>query len=437
VKQEENDLLARTKDVVTLILGGGRGTRLRPLTSYRAKPAVPIGGKYRLIDIPISNSLNSGLNSILILTQFQSHSLHRHILATYNYDRFSGRIIEILAAEQTEETSDWFQGTADAVWKHRVRWSLPGYRDVLILSGDQLYRMDYGQMIRTHRQARSDMTLAAYPVVREHAPAFGLLRVNEQNEIIEFVEKPTDPAVIESLRLAPAQLASLGVAEPERGWLASMGIYVFRREVLFEALQEKSNVDFGKDLVPSLVGKRRLIVHPFTGYWEDIGTTRAFFEANIKLTANAPNFSFHHATFPIFTHPRALEGSILGDATLREVIVAEGCRIGRAAIEQSVVGIRSIIGDGARLKRVVLMGADYYEQTQGGAMAAPRGAPAIGIGPDAVIENAIVDKNARIGAGAVIKNEAALQEAEGEGYVIHDGVVVIPKDAVIPAGAKI
>jgi glucose-1-phosphate adenylyltransferase len=437
VKREEIELVARTKDVVTLILGGGRGSRLRPLTSYRAKPAVPIGGKYRLIDIPISNSLNSGLSSILILTQFQSHSLHRHILATYSYDRFSGRIVEILAAEQTEETSDWFQGTADAVWKHRVRWALPNYRDVLILSGDQLYRMDYGQMIRTHRQAKADMTLAAYPVVREHAPAFGLLRVNAANEIVEFVEKPTDERVIESLRLSPEQLASLGVADPARGWLASMGIYVFRQSVLFEALQEKSNVDFGKDLVPSLVGKRKLIVHPFTGYWEDIGTTRAFFEANIKLTSNPANFSFHHATFPIFTHPRALEGSIIGDATLKETIVAEGSRIGRATIEQAVIGIRSIVGDGARLKRVVLMGADYYEESQGGSYGVPRGCPPIGIGENAVIENAIVDKNARIGAGAVITNVEGKQEAEGQGYVIHDGVVVIPKDAVIPPGARI
>jgi glucose-1-phosphate adenylyltransferase len=292
-------------------------------------------------------------------------------------------------------------------------------------------------MIRTHRQAKADMTLAAYPVVREHAPAFGLLRVNAANEIVEFVEKPTDERVIESLRLSPEQLASLGVADPARGWLASMGIYVFRQSVLFEALQEKSNVDFGKDLVPSLVGKRKLIVHPFTGYWEDIGTTRAFFEANIKLTSNPANFSFHHATFPIFTHPRALEGSIIGDATLKETIVAEGSRIGRATIEQAVIGIRSIVGDGARLKRVVLMGADYYEESQGGSYGVPRGCPPIGIGENAVIENAIVDKNARIGAGAVITNVEGKQEAEGQGYVIHDGVVVIPKDAVIPPGARI
>jgi glucose-1-phosphate adenylyltransferase len=273
--------------------------------------------------------------------------------------------------------------------------------------------------------------------VRAHAPAFGLLRVNEKNEITAFVEKPTDPDVIESLKLSPAQLAALGVADPERAWLASMGIYVFRRDVLYQALQEKSNVDFGKDLVPSLLGKRRMIVHPFTDYWEDIGTIRAFFEANIKIAAEPPSFSFHHATFPIFTHPRALEGSVFRETTLKETVVAEGSRVGRATIEQSVIGIRGVIEDGAKLRRVVLMGADYYELSQGGSHPTPKGVPPIGIGRDAVVENAIVDKNARIGAGAVIRNEAGLREAEGDGYVIRDGVVVIPKDAVIPAGARI
>lgn len=425
------------KDIVTLILGGGRGTRLRPLTSYRSKPAVPVGGKYRLIDIPISNSLNSGLNYIFLLTQFQSHSLHRHILSTYSFDRFSGRFVEILAAEQTEEESDWFQGTADAVWKHRIQWDLGGYRDVLVLSGDQLYRMNFADLVRTHREGNGDITLAVYPVRRHETTGFGLLRLEGANEICEFVEKPSDPKVVEAFRVPPDRLEALGVTDPDRAWLASMGIYVFRREVLREALSDKSNVDFGRNLVPSLVGRRRVLAHPFTGYWEDIGTIRAYFEANIRLTEDQPPFSFHHPTFPIYTHARALQGSNLRDTTVRASIVSEGCRIGRATIEHSVIGIRSAIENGAFLKRTVVVGADFYEDEESRRVATQARVPTIGIGADAVIENAIIDKNARIGEGAVIRNEEGVKEAEGPGYLIRDGIVVVPKNAMIPPGTRI
>jgi glucose-1-phosphate adenylyltransferase len=425
------------KDIVTLILGGGRGTRLRPLTSYRSKPAVPVGGKYRLIDIPISNSLNSGLNYIFLLTQFQSHSLHRHILSTYSFDRFSGRFVEILAAEQTEEGSDWFQGTADAVWKHRIQWDLQGYRDVLVLSGDQLYRMNFADLVRTHRDGEADITIAVYPVRREEIAGYGLLRIEGANEICEFVEKPTDPKVIDAFRVPPERLMSLGVTDTSRAWLASMGIYVFRREALREALSDKANVDFGRNLVPSLVGRRRVLAHPFGGYWEDIGTIRGFFEANIRLTEEPPSFSFHHPTFPIYTHARALQGSNLRDATVRASIVSEGCRVGRATIEQSVVGIRSVVEDGARLKRTVLMGADFYEDEASRQLATREHVPTIGIGANAVIENAIVDKNARIGEGVVIRNERGIVEGEGPGFVIREGIVVVPKNATIPPGTRI
>jgi glucose-1-phosphate adenylyltransferase len=425
------------KDIVTLILGGGRGTRLRPLTSYRSKPAVPVGGKYRLIDIPISNSLNSGLNYIFLLTQFQSHSLHRHILSTYSFDRFSGRFVEILAAEQTEEGSDWFQGTADAVWKHRIQWDLAGYRDVLVLSGDQLYRMNFGDLVRTHREGKGDITVAVYPVRREETAGFGLLRLTGTNEISDFVEKPTDPDVVEDLRVPRDRLEALGITDPKRAWLASMGIYVFRREALREALADKANVDFGKNLVPSLVGKRRVLAHPFSGYWGDIGTIRAFFEANIRLTEDPPSFSFHHPTFPIYTHARALQGSNLRDTTVRATIVSEGCRIGSATIEQSVIGIRSVIEDGARLNRVVMVGADFYEDEESRRLAARAHVPTVGIGAGAVVENAIVDKNARIGEEAVIRNEGRVMEGEGPGFVIRDGIVVVPKNAMIPPGTRI
>ncbi len=425
------------KDIVTLILGGGRGARLRPLTSYRSKPAVPVGGKYRLIDIPISNSLNSGLNYIFLLTQFQSHSLHRHILSTYSFDRFSGRFVEILAAEQTEEGSDWFQGTADAVWKHRIQWDLPSYRDVLVLSGDQLYRFNFSDLVRTHRDGNADITIAVYPVRREETAGYGLLRIEGANEICEFVEKPKDPKVVEAFRVPPERLKTLGVTDPSRAWLASMGIYAFRREALREALSDKANVDFGRNLVPSLVGRRRVVAHPFGGYWEDIGTINGFFEANIRLTEDPPSFSFHHPTFPIYTHARALQGSNLRDATVRASIVSEGCRIGRATIEQSVVGIRSVIEDGARLKRVVLMGADFYEDEESRRLATRERVPTIGIGANAVVENAIVDKNARIGVGAVIRNDRGIVEGEGPGFVVREGVVVVPKNAMIPPGTRI
>ncbi len=429
--------MSRAKDVVTLILGGGRGTRLRPLTSYRSKPAVPIGGKYRLIDIPISNSLNSGLNFIYLLTQFQSHSLHRHIVSTYSFDRFSGRFVEILAAEQTEESADWFQGTADAVWKHRIRWDLPNYRDVLVLSGDQLYRMDYGPLMRAHREANADVTIAAHPVRREETAGYGLLRIEGANEIRAFVEKPTDPREIDALRIPADRVKAAGVVEPDRAWLASMGIYVFRREVLREALEEGRHLDFGKHLVPSLVGKQRMIAYPFNGYWEDIGTIRAFFEANIRLAGDPPSFIFNHPSFPIYTHARSLQGSILRDAMVRDSIISEGCYIGRATIEQSVIGIRSVVEDGARLKRVVMMGADYHEDPESRRVAAESSVPTIGIGRGAVIENAIVDKAARIGEGVVIRNEKGLTQGEGEGYVICDGIVVVPKNAVVPPGTRI
>jgi glucose-1-phosphate adenylyltransferase len=429
--------VSRSKDVVTLILGGGRGTRLRPLTSYRAKPAVPIGGKYRLIDIPVSNSLNSGLNFIYLLTQFQSHSLHRHIVSTYSFDRFSGRFIEILAAEQTEESADWFQGTADAVWKHRIRWDLPTYRDVVILSGDQLYRMDYGYLVRAHREGNADVTIAAHPVRREETAGYGLLRIEGANEIREFVEKPSDPRVVDALRIPEERLRSVGVQEPERAWLASMGIYVFRREALRDALQEGQHLDFGKHLVPSLVGKRRALAYPFNGYWEDIGTIRAFFEANIRLAGDPPSFTFNHPSFPIYTHARSLQGALLRDAQVRDSIISEGCRIGRATVADSVIGVRSVVEDGARLSRVVMMGADYHEDPESRRVAAESNVPTIGIGRGAVIENAIVDKAARIGEGVVIRNEAGVGEGEGEGYVIQDGIVVVPKNAVVPPGTVI
>lgn len=423
----------RTDNVLTLILGGGRGTRLYPLTRYRAKPAVPLGGKYRLIDIPISNCINSGLGKIFLLTQFQSHSLHKHVANTYVFDAFSKNFIEILAAEQTEESSDWYQGTADAVYHHRGRIDKPIYSEVLVLAGDQLYRLDYRRLIEEHRRRQADVTIAVIPVHPRQAAAFGILKMDRRGRLTEFHEKPQDEGLLARLAADPRHLSPQAQAAGKT-LLASMGIYLFGKEPLLELLADRGNIDFGRHLIPAAIKGMRVFGQVFEGYWEDIGTIGNFYQANIGLGRREAPFSFYDARAPIYTRPRFLPPSRLIEATVAASIVAEGCLIEAATITGSVIGVRSLIGRGASVTDCVLMGADYYESEL--QEAAP-GAVPIGLGEGVVARRAIIDKNARIGAGAKIINQEGRQEEDGPNYFIRDGIVIIPKNFTVAPGQLI
>jgi glucose-1-phosphate adenylyltransferase len=417
-----------TRDVLAVVLGGGQGTRLYPLTKLRAKPAVPIGGKYRLIDIPISNCLNSGISKIYVLTQFLSASLHRHIFQTYKFDLFSGGFVYILAAEETPSGMDWYQGTADAVRKQLPRFSHARVEDVLILSGDHLYRMDYAEFTDFHRERRADVTIAAQPVALADAPRFGVLKTDEDGRVISFHEKPQADE-LEGLECIPGS---------DRPCLASMGIYIFRPDVLQEVLKESDAEDFGRQIIPAAIEGRRVYAFLFDDYWEDIGTIRAFYEANLSLTLPNPPFDFSDPKHPVYTRPRFLPSSRADGCRLERVVLAEGCLIQDADIRESVIGLRSIIGPDVRIARTVMMGADFYETAEQKAENRRLGQPDVGIGRGCVIEGAIIDKNARIGEGVTIRSHASEEDmTETENYVIKDSVVVIPKNAIIPDGAVI
>ncbi len=411
-------------------MGGGAGTRLFPLTKDRSKPAVPLGGKYRLVDIPISNCLNSGLRSIYLLTQFNSMSLHRHVQASYKFDNFSRSFVDILAAQQTPEGSQWYQGTADAV-RQNLRYFLEQpYEYFLILSGDQLYRMDFRVLLHQHIRSGADITLATTPVKREAASEFGLMLSGPDLRVTRFIEKPTEPAVQDEFKLERELLESIGSNPEEELFQASMGIYVFNRQVLIDCLDSDLD-DFGKHVIPKAIGERHVSVFIFKGYWEDIGTIRAFFEANLDLTDLVPNYSFFDANSPIYTHPRFLPGSKINGATLRQAIISDGCIISDAHIERSVIGVRSIIRSGATIRNSIIMGGDHFETD---AQPSSPGMPPIGIGRNCVIDRAIIDKNARIGDGVVITPEGKPSHVDADNYYIRDGIVVVPKDAVIPVG---
>ncbi len=419
-----------TQQTLAIVMGGGAGTRLFPLTKDRSKPAVPLGGKYRLVDIPISNCLNSGLRSIYVLTQFNTMSLHRHIQASYKFDNFSRSFVDILAAQQTPEHSDWYQGTADAV-RQNMRYFLERPFDYyLVLSGDQLYRMDFRALLHQHIRSGAEITLATKPVSRSAASDFGIMQSDEERRVVRFDEKPKDETILNELKLGPEHLASVGAAPDAELYQASMGIYVFNRRVLVECL-DNDMVDFGKHIIPHAIKERQVSGYIFNGYWEDIGTIRAFYEANLDLTELLPKYSFFDATAPIYTHPRFLPGSKVNGAALRQAIVADGCIISDAHIERSVIGVRSVIRSGATIRNSIVMGADYYETDPA---TVPEGLPAMGVGRNCVIDRAIIDKNARIADGVVITPEGKPNQYDGENYYIRDGIVVIPKNAVIPAG---
>jgi len=388
-----------------------------------------LGGKYRIVDIPISNCLNSGLRSIYVLTQFNSMSLHRHIQASYKFDNFSRSFIEILAAQQTPEGSQWYQGTADAV-RQNMRYFLERPFDYfLILSGDQLYRMDFRTLLYQHIQTGADITLATKPVTRAQVAEFGIMQCGIDRRITRFVEKPKEAGLLAGMEMSRELAAATGSEPNGELYQASMGIYLFNREILVRCLNNDL-VDFGRDVIPYSIKERNVSAFIFNGYWEDIGTIRAFYEANLDLTDILPEYSFFEADTPIYTHPRFLPGSKVNGATLRQALISDGCIISDAHIERSVIGIRSIIESGATIRNSVIMGADYFEEDR----PSDREVPAIGIGRNCVIDRAIIDKNARIADGVVITPEGKAPNLDAENYFIRDGIVVVPKNAVIPAG---
>jgi glucose-1-phosphate adenylyltransferase len=417
-----------TQRTLAIIMGGGAGSRLFPLTKDRAKPAVPLGGKYRIVDIPISNCLNSGLRSIYVLTQFNSMSLHRHIQDSYKFDNFSRSFVDILAAQQTPTGSQWYQGTADAV-RQNMRYFLERPFDYyLVLSGDQLYRMDFRALLHQHIRLGADITLATKPVALHQVSEFGIMQSGVDRRITRFVEKPTDQAVLQEMKMSRELLGAIGSKEDGELFQASMGIYVFNRDVLIQSLQNDL-VDFGKHIIPQSIKDRHVSAFIFEGYWEDIGTIRAFYEANLDLTDVVPEYSFFEPESPIYTHPRFLPGSKINGATLRQAIISDGCIISDAHLERCVVGIRSVIQSGATIRNSIVMGADYFELEQTDSSKLP-----IGIGRNCVIDRAIIDKNARIADGVVITPEGKPPNLDSDNYFIRDGIVVIPKDAVVPAG---
>ncbi len=429
------------RNVLSLVLGGGRGSRLYPLTKFRSKPAVPLAGKYRLIDIPLSNCINSGLNRMYVLTQFLSVSLHRHLRQTYRFDNFDGGFVELLAAQQMTEDAraDWYQGTADAVRKNLRYLQQPGVDYVLILSGDQLYRMDFREMIRTHQQAGADVTIAGMPVDRKAARSLGVMRVADDGRVGGFLEKPKTDAEIDLVKMDPAWIDARGIESHGRDCLASMGIYLFDRDTLVEVLTKTDYHDFGKEIFPAAVRAKKVQVHLFDGYWEDIGTIKAFYEANLSLASPHPPFEIARPEAPIYTRPRFLPATLLDGATVKSSLISDGCRIGRGAvIENSVIGLRCIIGENVTIKNTVIMGADQYERDSELAENRRLDRPPVGIGDGCHIEGAILDKNCRLGKGVRIINERKVEErGENEPCIIRDGIPVVVKEGILPDGWKL
>lgn len=420
-------------NTIALILGGGRGTRLFPLTKIRAKPAVPLAAKYRLIDIPISNCINSGLNRAYVLTQFLSESLHRHLRQTYAFDHFSGGFVELLAAQETVNAgTDWYQGTADAVRKNLVHLEEDWIEHVLILSGDQLYRMDFRDMMQTHIESGADATIAGIPVSRKDASSLGIMQVDDSGQVRGFVEKPQTEEELASVRMEPSWIDERGIPSNGRDCLASMGLYIFNKSMMVDLLRTTSHEDFGKEVFPEAINSHKVQVHLFDGYWEDIGTIRAFYEANLSLAGKAPPFDIRNRESPIYSRPRFLPPTIMGNASISNSLIADGCKIGNnVTIENSVIGLRTVIGDNVTIKDCVVMGADYIESSS----ALSPGVLPIGIGNGTVISGTILDKNCRIGQNVKITNEAGVQDqGEDEALQIRDGIPIVIKNGQIEDG---
>ena len=423
-----------THSTLAVIMGGGAGTRLFPLTKDRSKPAVPLGGKYRIVDIPISNCINSDLRHIYVLTQFNSASLHRHIASAFKFDRFSRSFVEILAAQQTHTGSHWYQGTADAVRQNLQNFLNRPYQYYVILSGDQLYKMDFRDLLRQHIQEKADISIATIPVDRTSAPEFGIMHTNECRQITRFVEKPKEAALLDSLKIPPPLLKQLGYQPQEELFQASMGIYVFNRQALIEALDNEL-VDFGKHIIPRSIEKYNVHSYIFQGYWEDIGTIRSFFNANLALTDEKPPFSFFDTSRPVYTHARFLPATKIQGGQIQRAVISDGCVIDAAEIERSVIGVRSYINAGTTIRHSILMGNDFFDADIA-LHEVPGGTP-LGIGRNCQIEYAIIDKNARIGDNVVITPKGKPEKFDGPNYYIRDGIVIVPKNTTIPAGTWI
>jgi glucose-1-phosphate adenylyltransferase len=418
-------------DTLAIILGGGQGSRLFPLTATRSKPAVPIGGKYRLIDIPISGCLHADIHRIFVLTQFNSASLNRHISNTYRLDRFSGGFVEILAAEQTPDNPNWYQGTADAVRQATRHFVQHDAKYDLILAGDHLYRMNYEELIDAHRQQKADITIAAQPVDIETATQMGIFRFDREGTIVAFEEKPKEPRLREIGRSIP-EGATFATHTDERPFMASMGVYVFSRRVLINMLEREAGHDFGRELIPGAIGKCKVKSYQYRGYWADVGTIESFYENNVMLGRLDSPFHFWDKDRPIYTHLRHLPGSLIPNAQARDSLISEGCYLAGCAIDTSVVGVRAAVRERTRVSRSVLLGADFYEYGD-----PPEGVPALGIGKDVVLDRVIIDKNARIGDGARLVNEKGIEHADGDGYYIRGGIIVVAKGGVIKPGTVV
>jgi len=418
----------RKLDVVAVILGGGVGSRLFPLTRDRTKPAGPLAGKYRLIDSPMSNCFHAGIDKIAILTQFNSVSLHRHIHRTYNRDIFTPGWVQILAAEQTHRSGDWYQGTADAIRKQLLEIGQAGAKYVLILAGDHLYRMDYRLFVQQHEESKADITIAVQPVDRADASSLGILKMDDSGQITDFVEKPQTDEELDGFESGD---------DPDKPYMASMGIYVFTVERLFEILTDSPGTDFGKHIIPSAIKTNHVMAYVFDGYWEDIGTMRRFYEVNLDMAAPLPKFNLYDPQRPIYSRPRFLPGSKVEGGNLQNVLLADGGRIQEATIRNSVIGLRSIIDRNVTIHRTVIMGADYYESPEELAANEREGRPNVGIGEGAVIEGAIIDKDARIGRQVIIRNIPNRVDYEEENWVAREGIVIVPKSATIPHGTII
>ena len=425
-----------SRNVLAVILGGGAGSRLFPLTKDRSKPAVPLGGKYRLVDIPISNCLNSGFNQIHLLTQFNSASLHRHISQAYKMDHFGGGYVDLMAAEQTPSDTSWYQGTADAVKKNLNHLLNHPFEYLLILSGDQLYSMDLRDLIQGHIENEAEVTVATIPVARKDVHGFGVMKLAEDERITDFIEKPKEREAQDPYRLPAEWYSRLGIESKDELWLASMGIYVFNRKALTELLVDDQH-DFGKHVIPNAIKSRRVFGYIFQGAWEDIGTIKAFYEANLDLASDHPRFNFFDYSAPTFTRPRFLPSTKINSAHVECSIISEGCILNDATIRHSVVGLRTMVGKGAQIQRSVVMGADYFESKESIERNAAAGRPKIGIGANTRIENAIVDKNVRIGDNCVISPEGKPENHDHPLYYIRDGIVIVPKNGCIPSGTKI
>ncbi len=420
------------KRTLALILGGGRGTRLHPLTEQRSKPAVPVAGKYRLVDIPISNCLNSRINKIYVLTQFNSASLNRHIKNSYTFDLFSRGFVDILAAEQTVDSSEWYQGTADAVRQSFQHFGTTDHEYVLILSGDQLYQMDFQKMLEDHVNLEADLSIATIPVDAKDATGFGIMKTDENDNITSFIEKPNTDELKDWTSETGENMKSQG-----RNYLASMGIYLFNKKVLRDLLFENEGADFGKNIIPASIGKYKINSYQYEGYWTDIGTIASFHEANLDLTNNLPQFNLYDNENSIFTHARMLPPAKVVGTSLENVVLSEGAICHASRIEHSVIGIRTRIGRGSNIYDTYIMGSDYYETIEDIEGLNEKGIPAMGIGERCNIKNAILDKNVRIGDDVRIIGSKGLEERETKDYKIVDGIVVVKKDAILPNGTVI